>query len=600
MASPSKPTEDGSDKNCVETCNLKYGISNTFNENVRDQLKVKASKAQIKPQLFEDPNEESKYNHLMDDIMLKTFDDESEKKIFRKALQGMESNYPEILNGSKKCMFYCPTAFNFDSRIAANETSAPEVLEEIQASLKAKKNSIPPPSTNQKNVVKRKKGSKILQWIKSKVLPSNTQLPIGESASSLQTESQSKSSLTESEKANLKVIQNHLRKLRPQLAEQEFVDALACFFYKHRGIFIHSLKLDEHLKVLSDKAKLYRRQNRNASFGLTDLEKKLAEQFNISEKSLEVFANMIVNHILTHPKLTDTVLVNGRTIREAIDDQLTGNENMYTKKLFKPGHNYSIEEIKDGCKLGKFESEVQFAGESDLLIMLPDSKLILSIEIKRHMKDSGCKSKSTAKIDKNMKSASNQLNKNAEFISSRHGSILSPEWKFVKVCAISPTFNKSEKICPNCHRFILTSEILETAGGLDKWWKNTGLATREKKFDAKSKAEAYNEFQHFFYRLVCLSSVRVVPAPFHTWSQVQGHNPYHMSAGHTKATPDAQTQYSSSSTDVKSVLHRPHDAYKVLFFNKDQYCLLANDKLYHAVFMCDFGAGNTQTIFKKY
>ena len=166
--------------------------------------------------------------------------------------------------------------------------------------------------------------------------------------------------------------------------------------------------------------------------------------------------------------------------------------------------------------------------------------------------------------------------------------------------AISPTSNKSEKICPNCHRFILTSEILETAGGLDKWWKNTGLATREKKFDAKSKAEAYNEFQHFFYRLVCLSSVRVVPAPFHTWSQVQGHNPYHMSAGHTKATPDAQTQYSSSSTDVKSVLHRPHDAYKVLFFNKDQYCLLANDKLYHAVFMCDFGAGNTQTIFKKY
>merc|ERR1711994_216111 len=92
---------------------------------------------------------------------------------------------------------------------------------------------------------------------------------------------ENKQNLNPKEEANLKVIRNHLQKLRPQLAEQEFVDALACFFYQQRGIFIHSLKLDDHLKVLTNKAREYRRQNKNMGFALTDFEKKLAEQLNI-------------------------------------------------------------------------------------------------------------------------------------------------------------------------------------------------------------------------------------------------------------------------------------------------------------------------------
>ena len=35
-------------------------------------------------------------------------------------------------------------------------------------------------------------------------------------------------------------------------------------------IFIHSLKLDEHLKVLTNKAREHRRQNKNIAFELTD------------------------------------------------------------------------------------------------------------------------------------------------------------------------------------------------------------------------------------------------------------------------------------------------------------------------------------------
>ena len=149
----------------------------------------------------------------------------------------------------------------------------------------------------------------------------------------------------------------------------------------------------------------------------------------------------------------------------------------------------------------------------------------------------------------------------------------------------------SESICRNCNRFVLTSDILTAPGGLVKWWKDTGLANRERKFDKKEKAKAYNEFQLLFNRLVCLSSVRLVPDPFHTWTQIQGDNPRHMSAGHTTADPVARTSHLSANVDMKDVLNRSHDAYKVLFFNKDQMSLLAADNLFHAIFMSDFGSG---------
>ena len=227
MASHSNPTVIGLDKHCAKSCNLKFGISDKFNENVFQQQKIKQSKAHIKPQMFDDQDEQTKFDHMMDDVLLKRFDDQSEKDILQKAYRGMEKNYPQILNGTEKYMFYCPTAFNTDSRIRSTETSVPAVLEEMQVSL------------------------------------------------------ESKQILTSIEQANLKIIRDHLSRLRPQLAEQEFVDALACFFYQHRGIFIHSLKLNDHLKALTDTATMARRQDKNLAFSMTEIEKKLAEQLNI-------------------------------------------------------------------------------------------------------------------------------------------------------------------------------------------------------------------------------------------------------------------------------------------------------------------------------
>ena len=503
MASTSSPIQAGSDAKCLDSCNLKFGISESFNENLQSRQKVSASKVGIQPQIFTDPKEQAKYNHVMGDDILKTFDDDSEKKIFRKALEGMELNYPEILNGTEKRMFYYPPAFNVDLKINENETSVSELLENLQPSLEVNK------------------------------------------------------SLTEREEENLRLIRRHLKNLRPQLAEQELVDALAVFFFKHRGMFVNSLKLDEHLKVLTHKAKMIRRKDKTLAFTMTDLEEKLAKQLGISPKTLTNFADDFIKNLMIDPKVIESRVINGRLIRKAVDDNLKGNESIFVKKIFKPGSDYSMKEIEEGVKLGKFQSDCHFSGENDLLIVLPDSRLILCIEIKRNTSCQGqagpTSSRKNKQIDISMKCASSLLDTNADFLSLSHGDILSPDWQFAKICAISPSFNNPELICKNCNRFILTPDILTTPGGLDKWWKETGLADRAINLDQKAKDDAYNEFQLMFNRLVCLSSVRIVPDP----------------------------------------LNHSHGAYKVVFLNRDQIALLASDKLLRVLFMCDFGAGKS-------
>ena len=528
MASPGTQNDNNSDKNCLNSCKLQYGISEVFEQIVLKQQSVKAAyNTKTKPQLFTDPKDQKVYDHMLNDVMFKIFASPEEQTIFRTALEGMNKNYPEILKGEQKHMFYAPSAFNFDSRIGEN-SSVPDVLDQMQASLESKQN------------------------------------------------------LTSNDQINLKKIQVHLRKLRPQLAEQEFVDALACFFFQKRGIFIHSLKLDDHLKVLTAKAKFHRKQNPKIGFGLTGLEKNLKEQFNISDQILKDKADTIEQVLLSNSNQQ----IKGNDVQKVINQQFKDNERTYTMKQFKAGAQYTMSEVKDGIKLGIFQSQCHVAGENDLFIMLPDSKLILCIEIKRHMT---CKSGS--KIDHQMRSASRQLKKNAHFFSTMHGAILSSGWQFAKVCAISPTLYNSEKICDNCRRFILTSDILKSPGGLAKWWKDTGLSERSKKFDSTTKNDAYAEFQLFFNRLVCMSSVRVVPDPFHTWAQIQGKNEHHMAAGHTKATADEKNMAQLGDVEIDVVLKSAHSAFKTLFFNKDQRALLIHDTFPHVIFFCDFGSG---------
>ena len=270
MASSSHVIDPTSDKNCKSFCPLELGCGETFEKNLMHQQTVKASNAHAPPQIFSDPNDQALYSNMLNDVMYNIIDKPEEHKVFRAALEGMNRNYPEILNGQEKNMFYSPTAFNFDSRIGKLETSVPKVLEEMQAALETKQSSNAGiQNTNQINIgsstmttpnqsnSSRSTFTKTKQWISKRVrsiLPGHTSVHLSNSSQvtpsvqpSTSSQNTPKSPLTPKEMSDLKIIQNHLRKIRPQLAEQEFIDALACFFYQKRGIFIHSLKLDQHL-----------------------------------------------------------------------------------------------------------------------------------------------------------------------------------------------------------------------------------------------------------------------------------------------------------------------------------------------------------------
>ena len=282
----SRPSKQVSGKKCEKSCGLQYGISGEFVQTVVEQQKVKVSKSHIKPQIFDDPDDQKYFCHMLEDVMVKTFLSDDEQKIFRKSLEGMRMNYLEILERQKNNMFYCPTSFNFSSRIGEKESCVPDALDKMKSSLELNPN------------------------------------------------------LTRKETQKLKKIRDHLQKLRPELAEQEFVDALACFFYNTRGIFIHSLQFDGHLKVLTNKAREYRKQNKSIGFVLTDFEKKLAEQLNIPSQTLVDTADTIVTHLLTKPKASNQTRINGNTTGWKITGEVINYETTPNQD-----HKIDIEEV---------------------------------------------------------------------------------------------------------------------------------------------------------------------------------------------------------------------------------------------------------------
>ena len=124
---------------------------------------------------------------------------------------------------------------------------------------------------------------------------------------------------------------------------------------------------------------------------------------------------------------------------------------------------------------------------------------------------------------------------------------------------------------------------------MQKWWEESGLLDAIVKMDQQQMQQGYEDFLILFNRYVNLSSIGLQKVPSSTaWTQIEGRGSPYISAGYTSApqgcTPDELLEFD----DVQT---RPHDAFKVLFYNPDQELLLTSDSLYRIVFLCDYGAG---------
>lgn len=211
------------DINCKWRCALKIGLSENFASKIKESQLVKTSHGRKTLDVFDDPSTQRKYQAILNDVIVSIFDDPSDQEIFRKGLEGMERNYPEVLSGEQKHLVMCPSAFNYDSRIEPTESSVPKRFEERKAELET--------------------------------IPNRTA----------------------QEQKDLEDINEYLTRILPQITEGEVFTAFEKFFYPNRGIFIHSLKLDNHLKVFIDKARHERNQIKDTGFKLTPLEERIAE-----------------------------------------------------------------------------------------------------------------------------------------------------------------------------------------------------------------------------------------------------------------------------------------------------------------------------------
>ena len=64
------------------------------------------------------------------------FTNPEERALLRKAMEGMKSNFPTVLDGTKKTMSVFPDCFDFDSRVKLHNTVVLEQLDEIKKTRK--------------------------------------------------------------------------------------------------------------------------------------------------------------------------------------------------------------------------------------------------------------------------------------------------------------------------------------------------------------------------------------------------------------------------------------------------------------------------------
>ena len=491
-------------------------------------------------QLFASPEEQQRFEPILKDVLLNIFDDPSERRIFLAGLQGMKQNYPDIFDPAKSRMACFPETFSFDERIKKNNTVVVSALEEMTKEMK-------------------------------------------------ETDS------------DFKKIKKYLLALKPQVAESNVFDPLLRYFYNKRGIFLHSLKLEQYLKIFSDLAKQSRKQHKNTP-QMTNLEEKLKDAFDITEDTLDEKADIVIASLTQSGNQGPFT---AEDIHSEIDKCFSKNKSnafkQKAKQMFKRGSIYTKDDAKSYLRLAKLYLEINPAGENDLMMILPDLQLFISLEIKSHNKEnqanaaqgtgnvpatgSGSNKMSNSGIDNNLIGAAKQLNKNCKYIAQLHGSILNKGWGFLKCAAVLPGLIKSNGICEHCKRFLLTEEELLEPGGIDKWFQKMGLEQFLGKID---KQRSQQDFLILFNRLVNLSCIGLQPTsqPM-TWEQVEGANTQYLSAGFTSG-PKGSKVTELSFNEAQS---RPVDFLKALYYNRKQYRLLTTEDILRVVFFSDYGAG---------
>ena len=146
------------------------------------------------------------------------------------------------------------------------------------------------------------------------------------------------------------------------------------------------------------------------------------------------------------------------------------------------------------------------------------------------------------------------------------------------------------KICANCKKFIITSDI-QNKKQMTEWLMSNCILQRNSK---EPKQHGYQQFLMLFQRIINYSSTSKHKTVDWSWRNIQGDEsdaPHWVYAkgigtGYTKAKDLTSIQLRFNE-EMKT---RAVDYYKVMFFNNAQECLLRNPIL-RMVLTSDYGSG---------
>ena len=482
--------------------------------------------------------------------------------VFSKIRQGSRTpNFEKTYHSKNNSLKICPPIFEYNSKIGIHDTIVPEKLREISDLLKSSK-------TNTNDINK---------------------------------------------------IRKFLADIEPQIAESDVFDELVLFFYNHRGIILHGYQPRNFLKVFVDIAADNRKRAKSKDRKLTELEKKILFALNIKIEDVEATADKIVTELKyegptinsfstskIHEKINELefrhlppdfkgTALNKFKYKKSYSQTNVEDLKNRTKNLNLEGNKlksnlrcrnekptaalkdefYDPKEIKEAIMFSIYETESKFSGEWDFLVVLPDHKCIINVEVKNN-RDSDSK-------NSNLRCAAQQLKEHAEYMARVHGIVLSEDWSFLKLAAIVPRVVDDSNVCDHCKSYIISDSCK-----ISTIWNNLPLFT-DGTIETK-KMESDREYEFIFDRLVHFSSAVQQPnskIENIAWKQIQGDCTNNISSGYTStdSTFNSSLDTLPSFSDIRRI---PHNASKILYFNPEQIGLLTKRIL---LFLCDYGSG---------
>ena len=404
-------------------------------------------------------------------------------------------------------------------------------------------------------------------------------------------------------------INKFLSQINWQISEYGIFDEVALFFSNCFGILISGYEPKHFLRVFVKDAEEQRRKmekiGQHCGY-LTTQEQNVLKALNIEPKHVFDISVNILNSLSSNntgssysttsihkainetenilftkeaKELAKTKFRRFKQYDKSICRNFAQDKNLGSKKKVKQtppmkeiDNYYAEEEIKEIIAYSVYRIHSQINAEWDFLVVLPGFKAIINIEVKKNSEECGDK-------NRNLRSASEQLEKHSRYFAEKHGYLLDNQWTFLKFAAIKPNVTNPELVCDHCKQFIITDER-----HIGEVWKNVKLKRRRMKPSALKNS--MKQFNCLFRRLVSYSSATKQKKSHdlsHKLSNTTGNIKNHVFTG----TP-SKSNFTSDNLSFEQIREMPSTAMKILYMGYDQLGILGKRLV---VFLSDFGTG---------